>query len=383
MKRRRRLRNIDKKGVRSRGSLHPIINLYTFLIGIITSLIVGAEVIVLTILSPQRFEQKSSEVELSMHAVVKDVDLSRPVPPNNTKTCDNIVNRKVSESETLIWESIACTRPINSVYDSIREEEARALRADDKFRFDAFIVKEEAYMKVTKARNVADLMIWMRVNTTSPMYTFTHSVRILPFGGKSTAIFQRANSKLVAKMLAFSIKRKFGGLCVVNKAQNQPKGILLIKVACERGIGALDNVWFEYLRSGKELFTQTKLQELFSVEERSGVPIKGCKFDPVVKVVHGVNLTSWRLILPFALILLAILSTAVRSVATRQVSAEATNDLFRRACLNECDLLPFSGPPLKTRQVLIDTAETYHLQLDIIDRKDAEILQNKDLRGTC
>lgn len=54
--------------------------------------------------------------------------------------------------------------------------------------------------------------------------------------------------------------------------------------------------------------------------------------------------------------------------------------------MKDSDLLPFSGPSVKTRQALIDAIEAHHLQLKASDRNEAEILQSKDPRisaGLC
>lgn len=383
-KRRRRLRRFSKTGIGARGSTQALLNRYSILIIVMVALIVGAEVMVLFIMRPRKFILKSSQVDLRMHRVVNSINRSKVLPPSGTSVCDSIVDREASDSGTTIWESRACVLAANGGMESVRREEMRAIKDEDRYRFDAYIPEEEMTIKGVKMADVETFMVWMNVNTSNTMYSFTHKVQVLSFGAPTTTVFEKVPSALIRDMMIFSIKRKFGDRCTVEPGKSLASNMKLLRVACDRSVGKIDDVWLEYVRSGRELFGQGVRHPLHSTKYENGITVKEGSFDPAVKVVYGINLTSWRLLLPISLVGLAILSTSIRALAADEISPEALNDLVRRAALNECDQLPFSDLPCKTRQVLIDCGESYHLQLAVSDQVDARSDNSgysKDLRG--
>lgn len=372
---RKRLRRLSDEGTLARGTNQPIWNLHTLLMLVFISLIIGAEVLAILALRPRRFELKSSEAQVEMHRIVKAIDRSTPPPLEDSGQCDTIIKRETTESGAFMWKSIACVRSEIADRSLIASEQFRAIASNDTYRFNVIMVAGGDGEK-----DIDDLVMWAPINSLAHMYSMTYDVRVLPFGAPSSPIFERVPVKLREDILRFSLMRKFGTLCVISENLKLARGAKVLQVSCDRRVGNLSDIWSETVRSGKELFERTRNHTLFLRKTKNNVPVRGERFDPIIQILYGVDVTSWRFLLSCVIVVVAVLINFFRTIFIQGTSVEAMNDLLRRAAFDECDVLPWSGPYLKTTQVLANTGEFHHLELTGCSLVDVPIDEVRVLR---
>ena len=313
---------------------------YNVFILVLIALIIGAEIMALVVLSPQQFELRAREANVPMHQVRTAVDRSLPIDPNGGP-CDRINLRRTRETETTIWESKFCIKTLLLAYDGIRKEEERARSAGDKFRFLMHFDGSRRLPAITFRNEFSN------PKRTTAFLGLLIEMRIRALATDEKQIFVKAAPRMRKDFTIFVIKRKFGTKCEFRDVSGI--NALTVRAACDLSVGGLLNISNQVVYSAKQLFTHVDSYMLHAFDTRPASSSgKGEVIDPIVKVQYGINLTSWRMILPVVLVLLATVSATVQTFVDEEISPEAFNDALRKEKEpNSATAMPFSTPVSK------------------------------------
>ena len=222
--------------------------------------------------------------------------------------------------------------------DNVRKEEERARNAGDTLRFITLFGTSEmshaiVWMSDTKSSKKSALFFGLLIDM---------NIRGLDAG--ETRIFADVSPGMKRDFTIFVIERKFGNKC---EFHDQPgTNSTEVRGTCDLSVGGFLNLSKEITSSAKQLFTRVDSYTLHTFNRSTtSNTLKGHVNNPVVKIKYGINLSSWRIILPAVLILLATVSTTIRTISDKGISSEASNDVLRREKEpSSATAMPFSTP---------------------------------------
>ena len=343
---RRALRNANK--FKKPEGEQKLISIYNIFILVIILCIVGAEIMVLVILSPQRFNFRASEADIPMHQVRTSIDKSLSIPDQKERLCDKIYVRKMLDTETVLWQSRACMEVGNINLGNIGAEGRRARATGDKLRFRVLTYNTNGKEAVDPGVDGWTALFWVNAFSPANFVLGRFSVSVSALGSGDRNVYEYVPASLVIDLHKFALERKFGSACDVRDLSTN-KTHLVLAVACNQSVGNMVHLLGAVTRSAKQMYTRGSPHTLYG--KVAGKP-KGPVFNPVVKVRYGINLSSWRMIFPACLVLLAVVSTLIRTLTDKEVSSEALCDILRKKeGTRDLITLPFSEPATRLQSV--------------------------------